>query len=261
MTGGGPIRSASLFEYLAKRSLVDVITFRQPGDPDPRERFPVGRTHNIYVVDLPVHSKSTPARIIRNLARAARNKPPLTDRFSGFDRQISQAVAGQHYDLAVIEHFWCAQYEGLLRRHCEHLYLDLHNIESEWHASLALSGSTGANFIHRQFAQASVKLEKKLLPRFDALLVTSVHDGERVRELAPTAKCVIYPNALPEIGLPMKSERNVIVFTGNLESTKRRRYSLLRASRVAINSNPVSGVDVGNYREEPPRDRGDGSRR
>ena len=58
MIGGGPIRSASVFEYLTQRSLVDVITFRQPGDPDPRERFPPGaRTLSLYVIDLPAHSK------------------------------------------------------------------------------------------------------------------------------------------------------------------------------------------------------------
>ena len=110
MIGGGPIRSASVLAYLAERSLVDVITFRQPGDPDPREAFPPGLAHSIWVVDLPLHSKSAPARIARNLGRAWRGRPPLIDRFSGFETQIKSALAGKRYGIAIIEHFWCASY-------------------------------------------------------------------------------------------------------------------------------------------------------
>jgi glycosyltransferase involved in cell wall biosynthesis len=215
--GGGPIRSASIFEYLAERSQVDVITFRQPGDPDPRERFPPGLAHSIHVVDLPVLSKRTPARVLRNLQRAVRGRPPLMDRFSGFEREIAQAVAEKRYDVAIIEHFWCAQYEPLLRPHCGRLYLDLHNIESVWHAKLAASESAAAGLILKRFAQASATLEKKLLPRFDALLVASTSDRARVQALAPAARCVVYPNALPWIQQPQKLDRNVIVFSGNLE--------------------------------------------
>lgn len=217
MIGGGPIRSASLFEYLAERSQVDVITFRQPGEPDPRARFPPGRAHSIYVVDLPLHSKSAPARLLRNLGRAWRGRPPLADRFSGFESEIGAALAGKRYDMAFIEHFWCAAYEPVLRRHCEQVYLDLHNIESVWHAKLAASENPAAGLIHQRFAQASEVQERELLPRFDALLVTSAADADRVRSLAPAAKCVVYPNALPEIARPSVQERNVIVFSGNLE--------------------------------------------
>jgi glycosyltransferase involved in cell wall biosynthesis len=215
--GGGPIRSASLFEYLSERSQVDVITFRQSGDPDPRERFPPGRAHHIYVVDLPVHSKSAPARVLRNLKRAVHSRPPLMDRFSGFAAEIGRAIAGQQYDWALIEHFWCAEYEPLLRTHCKQVYLDLHNIESRWHAKLADTENQAVGLIYRRFAQASEKLERELFPRFDALLVTSDADGKRVLAIAPEAKCVIFPNALPYLQKPIRPERNSIVFSGNLE--------------------------------------------
>jgi glycosyltransferase involved in cell wall biosynthesis len=217
MIGGGPIRSASLFEYLAERSQVDVITFRQSGDLDPRERFPPGRAHSIYVVDLPVHSKSAPARVLRNLKRAVRSRPPLMDRFSGFTAEIGRAIAGQQYDYALIEHFWCAEYEPLLRNHCKQVYLDLHNIESRWHAKLADTENQAAGLIYRRFAQASEELERERFPRFDALLVTSDADRKRALAIAPEAKCVIYPNALPYLQKPVRTERNAIVFSGNLE--------------------------------------------
>ena len=217
MIGGGPIRSASLFEYLSERSQVDVITFRQSGDSDPRERFPPGRAHHIYVVDLPVHSRSAPARVFRNLKRAVRSRPPLMDRFSGFAGEIGRAIAGQQYGCALIEHFWCAEYEPLLRTHCKQVYLDLHNIESRWHAKLADTEDRASGLIYRRFAQASEKLERELLPQFDTLLVTSAADRERALAIAPEAKCVVYPNALPYLEKPIRSERNSIVFSGNLE--------------------------------------------
>jgi glycosyltransferase involved in cell wall biosynthesis len=215
--GGGPIRSASLFEYLAERSQVDVITFRQPGESDPREAFPEGRGDAVYVVNLPAHSKSAPARAVRNLRRAIAGRAPLTDRFSGFERRIESALQGKKYRLAVVEHFWCAHYEPVLRRYCECLYLDLHNIESVWHAKLAASENPIAGLMHQRFGRASEALEKELLPRFDALLVTSTLDAERVRLLAPSARCIVYPNALPQIARLAIAERHVIVFSGNLE--------------------------------------------
>jgi len=55
--GGGPLRSASLLEYLACRFRVHAIVFRQPGDPDPAQAFPAGRIEKLDVVELPYHSK------------------------------------------------------------------------------------------------------------------------------------------------------------------------------------------------------------
>ena len=42
LEGGGALRAASLFEYLAARYEVDVIVFREPGAPDPASLFPAG---------------------------------------------------------------------------------------------------------------------------------------------------------------------------------------------------------------------------
>ena len=40
LAGGGALRSASLLHYLARTREVDVIVFRQPGDPDPAAQLP-----------------------------------------------------------------------------------------------------------------------------------------------------------------------------------------------------------------------------
>ena len=111
VAGGGPLRTACMVEYLASRYELDVIAFREPGAPDPRAAFPLGLFRNFAVIDLPYHSKQPHARVLRNVRRLLRNTPPLVDRFAGFDLQIRGK-----YDVAVIEHFWCAPYVDRLRR-------------------------------------------------------------------------------------------------------------------------------------------------
>jgi glycosyltransferase involved in cell wall biosynthesis len=217
--GGGPLRSASLLEYLAHHFSVHAIVFRQDGDPDPARFIPAGKVEKLDVLELPRHSKSALARAARNSMRMFRNRPPLFDRFSGFHDAIGKLVAGQQYDAAVIEHFWAAPYVEQLRPHSKPVILDLHNIESLWHRSLADLEHGARALALRRFATSSVALERQWLPKFDHLLVTSAEDAAAVHEMAPAAGVTVYPNALPEIPLPLRMEREEIVFSGNLEYT------------------------------------------
>src|SRR3984893_15654824 len=215
--GGGPLRSASLLEYLASRFSVHVIVFRQPGDPDPAQAIPAGRIEKLDVVELPYHSKHPVPRAFRNSRRLIRNTPPLMDRFAGFEERIRALASGYDFKFAVIEHFWCAPYIEQLRPSCQRVILDLHNIESVWYESLAEPEGAVRARVLRRFAAASGVLERRWLPKFDALLVTSNQDAQHVRGLVPSAVPLIYPNALPEIALPVRQEGNEIAFSGNLE--------------------------------------------
>ena len=215
--GGGPLRSASLLEYLAARFAVHAIVFREPGSPDPRETMPAGLVERLDIVDLPFHSKGTFARSLRNISRLARRAPPLIDRFSGFTAPLDAYLAGNEYEFAVVEHFWCAPYVRQIRPHSRHVILDLHNIESLWHASLAVRETPARAIALRRFAAAARQLERELLPEFDVLLVTSTLEADRLRRIAAHPNVTIYPNALPEIPKPSRAECEEIVFSGNLE--------------------------------------------
>jgi glycosyltransferase involved in cell wall biosynthesis len=210
--GGGPLRSASLLEYLARRFAVHLIVFCQPGDPDPAQAIPPDR-----VVKLPHHSKHPVARALRNWWRLLRNVPPLMDRFAGFEDRIAELVAGNTYEYAVIEHFWCAPYIETLRGCSRHAILDLHNIESQWHRSLAAAEGPARAAILNRFASVSAALERKWLPKFDSLLVTSSEDAQLVQRISQNAIPTIYPNALPWIPPPVRRKRCEIAFSGNLE--------------------------------------------
>jgi polysaccharide biosynthesis protein PslH len=189
-SGGGGLRSASLLEYLRQHYSVEVAGFI-----------------------LRPHSKSLPAKLLRNSLRLLRGVPPLFDRYSGYADQLAARLGNRQFDLAVIEHFWCAAYAPLLRRHCRTLVLDLHNIESDLAETHARAARWPASWASAHFASAYRDLERQWLPQFDIVLVPSADDARRIQH----PRIIVYPNALPEIPCPNVGEENCIVFSGNLE--------------------------------------------
>lgn len=184
--GGGALRSESLLQYLRRGHEVDVVTFA-----------------------LREHSKSPAAKVVRNAGRLLRGRPPLFDRYSGYEDQLPTG----RYDVAVVEHFWCASYALPLRSQCGRLVLDLHNIESELAATHAAALRGPARWAQQQFARMYRELELEWLPKFDTLLVTSEADRARVQH--PDVR--IFPNAIPEVPVPQVAEEAAVVFSGNLE--------------------------------------------
>src|SRR5262249_41502449 len=123
--GGGAMRAASLLEYLAQVCSVDAVVFRAP---EAEVAFPSGRIDRLLTIELPRHSKQPAMRVLRNSQRLLRRSPPLVDRFAGFGAQIAAFLdARPAYDLAVVEHFWCAPYWQQIGLRCRRTILDLHN--------------------------------------------------------------------------------------------------------------------------------------
>mgnify|MGYP005843759171 CR=1 FL=1 len=215
--GGGPLRLAALFEYVTARSRLDAIVFREPQAPDPRSSRVSDLARRVHIIDIPFHSKAHLARFTRNLSRCLRGAPPLTDRFAGFERQITEALGTERYDFAVLEHFWCAPYAELLARHAGSLILDLHNVESVFHGRCARIERWPVSAIHRRFASVCRGLERKWLPVFSRVLVPSESDAAAVRSVAPGARVFVYPNTIPEVLAPERREEDGIAFTANME--------------------------------------------
>ncbi|MEO8368962.1 MAG: glycosyltransferase, partial [Candidatus Solibacter sp.] len=215
--GGGALRSASLLEYLATRYQVDIIVFREPGALDPASQIPPRLVRDLTVIDLPGNGRGFAAKVLRNAARVVRRTPPLIDRFAGYARQIAAVLSGRHYDLGIIEHFWCAPYLEQLAPLCTRTVLDLHNVESVLHQRCASAEGRATAAAHRVFQNASLALERHWLPRFSLVLATSQSDADLVRAIAPEARLSVYPNALPPITLPTLAQDEAIVFSGNME--------------------------------------------
>jgi glycosyltransferase involved in cell wall biosynthesis len=217
LAGGGALRSASLLQYLSRTHDVDLLVFRQPGAPDPSLHLPAGLVRRVFVIDLPATGRSPAARVVRNAVRLTRRVPPLVDRFSGFGRLIAGLLNGAHYDLGVVEHFWCAPYWEQVSKVCSQTVLDLHNVESVLHARCATDRGDRAALAHRVFGGASLKLERHWLPRYSRILATSESDAEAVRAIVPGVRITVYPNAIPLVPQPRSGDENAIVFSGNLE--------------------------------------------
>ncbi len=217
VAGGGPMRSASILEFLAQSYDVDVIVFREPGAADPIPKFPAGLVKNITVIDLPFHSRDLHARALRNFRRFAKGIPPLVDRFSGFDANIAAALKGCRYSLAIIEHFWCAGYGALVHRHSDRVILDLHNVESVLLARCGQAAAWPESMLLNRFALSCRRLESELLQAFSMLLVSSQDDAAALSGCANGAKVTVCPNTIPLVMLPQREKANEIVFSGNLE--------------------------------------------
>lgn len=192
-SGGGGLRSASLLAYLQSKYTVQPMTF-----------------------SLRPHSKNAAARIWRNAIRLSRGRPPLFDRFFGYETQLTEALHG-HYAVGVVEHFWCASYASLLRTCCDTLVLDLHNIESQLARTHALAARWPASWASERFADSYERLEREWLPQYDAILVASENDRGRVKYMHTNSCVRVYPNALPDITQPNVPEADAIIFSGNLE--------------------------------------------
>ncbi|MBY0508323.1 MAG: glycosyltransferase family 4 protein [Bryobacteraceae bacterium] len=208
--GGGALRTASLATYLGQKYALDLVVFREPGAPDPRLALPVGLVQRALVIDLRAHRKDNLSKVLRNASRYLRNIPPHEDRFQGYEAAIKPWL--QDYDLVCLEHFWTTTYFDLLRPRAKRLLCDLHNIESVFYTTRAEVEPTLAP-VWRRFAAANLARERERLPRFDQLLVTSATDAARVN----LPNTIIYPNAIPLVGVPDVTKEPAIAFSGNLE--------------------------------------------
>jgi polysaccharide biosynthesis protein PslH len=98
--------------------------------------------------------------------------------------------------------------------------LDLHNIESQLHASCASAEGGPAGLAHRLFGQAALDLERAWLPRYSQVLAASDADAGRARAIAPGTCVSVYPNAIPAAPLPSAGDSagpEAVAFSGNFE--------------------------------------------
>jgi glycosyltransferase involved in cell wall biosynthesis len=218
--GGGAMRTASILEYLRQHYITDVISFQQPAAPavQPPPASPSSPAVRRWLeIPLPAHHRGSLQRGWRNLRRALRGTPPLVDRFAGFHTQVAAALGDCCYDLAIIEHFWCAPYAATLRPHARRMVLDLHNIESLWHRRCAATSTPILSPFYHAFARAAARLERRLLPRFDLVLTTSSQECHWITEQFPALVVSPVANTLPLLPRPAVTRRDGIVFSGNME--------------------------------------------
>jgi glycosyltransferase involved in cell wall biosynthesis len=216
ISGGGAIRTASIAHFLASRYRLHLVTF---GVGEPTDDIPANAAEKVDWIALPPHRKNVATRTARNASRLIRGVLPLADRFCGAGsmRRVHEVIRDRCYELAVVEHFWCAAYQPLLHARAARLIIDMHNIESALHLQCAATEGWPARWAHRVFTRIAARSEAELLPKFDLVLAASAPDRERMKHLAPGARVAVYPNAIPLRFREEVAEEHCIAFSGNLE--------------------------------------------
>ena len=130
---------------------------------------------------------------------------------------MARCLAGRRYDLAVVEHFWCAPYLEQIAPHAARTVLDLHNVESVLYSRMGAAAPSPVSLMFSRFAAAALRMERQWIPGFSLVLAASDEDAARVREIAPKAAICVYPNAIPATSQPRIAEEDVVIFSGNLE--------------------------------------------
>jgi len=216
LDGGGPLRTASLMQYLGERYALDMVIFRHP-EQDVTSYLPSGLIREVNTITLRSHRTNVAARLTRNGERLLRHTPPLVDRFSGYESEVLQVLQGRRYDVSVVEHFWAASYLPIVRKFSKLTILDLHNIESIWHEGCARIARFPRSWAHRRFARAAKRLERSWLANCDLLLTPSAADLQRVRVRGIRVPVKIFPNSIPFRPIPYKPPDYSVAFAGNLE--------------------------------------------
>jgi glycosyltransferase involved in cell wall biosynthesis len=218
MTSGGAVRTASICLFLSARFRLHLVGFKVGNGMEAAPALPAGAAERVDWISLPNHSRRMPARLARNVSRLSRSVLPLTDRFSGAESmgRVARTLAGRSYRIAVLEHFWSAHYEELVRQHAGLIVMDMHNVESAFYARCAETEAWPERWAHRRFAALAAREENRWLPRFDLVLAASEADRQRILGLAPGARVAVYPNAVPARFPEECAEEHCIAFSGNL---------------------------------------------
>ena len=216
LDGGGALRTASLIHYFAQCYDVDLIAFQHPGQRV-LEALPAGLVRHARTIPLRKHGNSFAKKAGRNAGRLIRGVPPLMDRFSGYEDTLEKLLADRTYDVALLEHFWCASYLPSVRRVARQVILDLHNVESSWHRSCAGVAPFPQSAVHRCFGRAAWKLERAWLPRCDLALAASTQDAALVGAISPGTRVCVYPNAIPDRNASPITPEFALAFSANME--------------------------------------------
>ncbi len=197
-TSGGKRRTFHLLGALAQLGSVDLITFSEHPEAEPKHLLqPICR--HLDILRLPPHSKRLLPFLRRNLRRALQGVNPLIDRFSDRDlyRAVRHSLLQDLYDVILLEHSWIAHYIPIVRqlRPQARVLLDCHNIESDlWRQYYEHPPKHWQKPALARFWRSILQQEKTYLPQADVVWVTSEADAARARTLAPSASVWVVPN-------------------------------------------------------------------
>jgi polysaccharide biosynthesis protein PslH len=216
---GAKLRNYHLARVLAQRAGVALLAFadRKQSPDELKDTYD-------QVITVPRDAAYTFAKVLRGLLGPT-PLPVLNYTTESMKRDLQRLLGRQDFDIVQIESIHLIDYLTIIRAARNHpvLVCDWHNIESEL---MRRYSEREPSRFRRAYAVKTARLmrefEKRALREFDAHIVVSERDAERLRELNPDARIFVIENGVDtafysDAGARDESPERRIVFVGSMD--------------------------------------------
>jgi len=205
---GAKLRNYHLAREIAGRASITLLAFSE-GEQMAQARAPVDESSTEPILESP---ESFYARVILvgrdqgyTLAKIVRGAigrtplPVLNYTTPAMKEALARVLDEQDFDVVQVESIHLAEYLPIIQaaRHTPLVICDWHNIESElmWRYSERQTSVLRRTYARRASRQMS-NLERRAMREFDAHVVVSKRDGDRLQLLAPQARIFLIENGV-----------------------------------------------------------------
>jgi sugar transferase (PEP-CTERM/EpsH1 system associated) len=216
---GAKLRNYHLARVLAERANVSLLAFTDHQPPsDNLEKF------YDRVIAVERDSAYTLAKLVRG-ALGQTPLPVLNYTTHSMKQALQRLLSDQDFDIIQIESIHLMSYLEIIRKSRKRpvVVCDWHNVESEL---MQRYSEREPSRLRRAYARRTARLmrefERRALREFDAHVVVSQSDAERLRRLNPDARIFVIENGVDtafysEVGPKDESLARRIVFVGSMD--------------------------------------------
>jgi sugar transferase (PEP-CTERM/EpsH1 system associated) len=226
---GAKLRNYHLARVLAERSKVTLLAFTDQNESSPEPPEPLAPLENPY--DQVITVKRDPAYTFAKIVRGLWGRTPLpvlNYTTGSMKTALEGTLATKPFDVMQVESIHLMAYLPLVRAVPKQplVICDWHNIESEL---MQRYSEREPNLLRQAYAAKTARLMRELERRathdFDAHLVVSEKDADRLRALNPDVRVFVvengvdtsyYADAQMERGADLPRKRR-IVFVGSMD--------------------------------------------
>ena len=216
---GAKLRNYHLARVLAQRSHVSLLAFSDQEQSSPN-------LTELYEQVIMVARDS--AYTFPKLVRGALGKTPLpvlNYTTESMKRALSRVLSENYFDIIQIESIHLMAYLAIIRAAAQKpiVVCDWHNLESEL---MRRYSEQEPSRLRRAYADRTARLmsefEQRAVREFDAHVVVSQRDEQRLRDLNPGARILLIENGVDtafysDLGARAESEARRIVFVGSMD--------------------------------------------
>ena len=220
---GAKLRNYHLARVLAARADVSLLAFDEHLPLSAESIYAFERIYK-QVLAIPRESAYTFTKMVRGLLGKT-PLPVLNYTTSPMKRALEHLLSHQDFDVIQVESIHLMAYLAIIRESRKRpiVVCDWHNIESEL---MQRYSEREPSRLRRAYARRTARLmsefEGRALREFDAHVVVSPRDAERLRRLNPEARVFVIENGVDtafysDLGARDESRARRIVFVGSMD--------------------------------------------